>query len=410
MNHKKIFTLILVLALLLPWLPFGVQATGDLGLTMDVTPDLAAIGGNAVVTVSLENYKIASIAGLQVDIENIDPDVLKVVDYRSAIVDSDAASNKVSSKEDAELVRFLYFRTSGTLNAPCKEVMRMTVQINPELTEAGSITLPVTMKIVTVDDRQLTLNSSCTIEYQIIGEDAVAGNGDTGVAYTTLKEALADAKAGQRVSLLKDCTMGTVVVPADVTLDLNGKVMKADNVVSFGSVVDTAESVGGIQIDIDTTKAFTKLQADNSGYLPVYDTRDGMYKFFAYDVESNKVTAIDGERVVFYNRVVFDKLEGYEVLANTERSGIDFELIMSWTGMTGFDVRYTISDDTLRSYAQAAYDKIIVSGTNTKAITATIKGIGKLGENGWITAAPSVKTVAEATDSAEELTYRVQKD
>lgn len=410
MNHKKILTLILVLALLLPWLPFGVQATGDLGLTMDVTPDLAAIGGNAVVTVSLENYKIASIAGLQVDIENIDPDVLKVVDYRSAIVDSDAASNKVSSKEDAELVRFLYFRTSGTLNAPCKEVMRMTVQINPELTEAGSITLPVTMKIVTVDDRQLTLNSSCTIEYQIIGEDAVAGNGDTGVAYTTLKEALAEAKAGQRVSLLKDCTMGTVAVPADVTLDLNGKVMKADNVVSFGSVVDTAESVGGIQIDIDTTKAFTKLQADNSGYLPVYDTRDGMYKFFAYDVESNKVTAIDGERVVFYNRVVFDKLEGYEVLANTECSGIDFELIMSWTGMTGFDVRYTISDDTLRSYAQAAYDKIIVSGTNTKAITATIKGIGKLGENGWITAAPSVKTVAEVTDSAEELTYRVQRD
>ena len=409
MKLKRMITWILVLALLLPCLPFGAQAAGDLGFSMDVSPDTAAIGGNTVVTVSLENYDTASIAGLQVDVEGIDPEILKVIDYRSAIVDPDVASNKASRREGEQLVRLLYFRTSGTLSATCKDVLRMTVQVNSELTEAGHITLPVTMKIVTVDNRQLTLKSSCTIEYQIIEEDAVAGNGVTGVTYTTLKEALTDAKAGETVSLLMDCTMGTVVIPADVTLDLNGKIMTADNVVSFGSVVDTAESVGGIRIDIDTAKAFTKLQPENAGYLPVYDTRDGMYKFFAYDVESNKVTAIDGERVVFYNRVVFNKLEGYEVLANTENSGIDFELIMSWTGMTGFDVRYTVSDDTLRSYAQAAYDKINATGTNTKAITATIKGIGKLGEDGWITAAPGVKTVAEVTDSADELTYRVKE-
>ena len=236
---------------------------------------------------------------------------------------------------------------------------------------------------------------------------AVAKNTTTRASYSTISTALTAAKAGETVILLADCSADTVVVPANVVLDLNGHVVQAENVLSFGAVVDTADSVGGIAINADTTVAFTKLQPENGGYLPIYDTRDGRYKFFTYGVQSNDVTAIDAESVRFTTRIVFDRAEAYEVLANTDDSEMEYVLTMEWTGVTSFKVRYTMSDATVKKYAQAAYEQIQADGSSGKAMTITVKGVNKLGEGATISAAPCVETLAEVGSSADALVYTI---
>lgn len=236
---------------------------------------------------------------------------------------------------------------------------------------------------------------------------SVAHNETAGIYYEDLSDALDAADAGDTVQMMNNCCEDLVLVPAGVTLDLNGNVVETATVLSFGVVMDGMEEVGGIKIDIDTGKAFTKLQPENGGYLPVYDTRDGMYKFFAYDVESNKYANTDGNTIMFYTRIVFENKAGYEVLGNSGDAGIDFVLSMDWTGMSGFKVRYTMSEGIMRDYANAAYAQLSKYGYNKKALTATIKGINKLKAGAFISAAPSVMTITEVTDSAEALLYTV---
>ena len=236
--------------------------------------------------------------------------------------------------------------------------------------------------------------------------EAVARNTATGVSYETAGAALSAAGAGETVILLADCAEPLVVVPAGVVFDLNGYVMETDNVVSFGAVTDTAETVGGIRISCDTAASFTKLQPENGGYLPIYDTAAGMYKFFVYAVESN--TYIPGtDSVTFAMRVVFDNDEAYNVLANTEDSCMDFCVTMNWTGVNGFDIRYQMSAANLKKYAVAAYDQLQQDAKNSKTMTLKVTGIDKLGSGAFISAAPSVVTVAEVTGSADVLRYDI---
>ena len=237
-------------------------------------------------------------------------------------------------------------------------------------------------------------------------EDAVAYNVQDALFFDDLSDALDVADSGETVQLLKKWHEDLLLVPADVTFDLNGNVVSAYNALSFGAVMDGKDAVGGIEIDCDTTKAFTKLQPVNGGYLPIYDTAAGMYKFFAFEVQSNKIVPGDNS-VTFAMRVVFDNDEAYNVLANTTESCMDFYATMSWTGINGFDIRYKMTDGNVKAYAKAAYNQIQSAGVNNKAMTLKVTGVDKLGAGAYISAAPSVITVAEVTASADALVYNI---
>jgi hypothetical protein len=117
-----------------------------------------------------------------------------------------------------------------------------------------------------------------------------------------------------------------LVVPAGVTHDLNGKVVTANNVLSFGVVMDSQTKVGGIRIPIDTAKAFTKLQPENGGYLPICDTRVGMYKFFAYELVNAGAYTQDG-KAVFAFKFQLANMDAYSVLSAPEYSGVSLTII-----------------------------------------------------------------------------------
>lgn len=406
MKHAKIITWILTLALLLSCLPMTGAAAGVVDVSVAVSPKTVAVGSQAVVTISLEGYDTASVAGLQVDITGIDPDVLEVMDYTTAIAadegDAGLMSNQASYNSAKQRVRLLYFRKSGTLPAPCGEVLHMTVRIVPELTGAGNVTLPVTVKVVTEDGRQDTLQTDCTIRYLSMDGSEVACNSDAGVAYDTLAEALDGAGAGETVQLLADCTESLVVIPADAVLDLNGHVVEAGNVVSFGSVIDTADTVGGVRIPFDPDQAFVQLQPENGNYLPIYDTGDGMYRFFRYELK-NAGAKTDGNAVKFGIQLSFTDPAAYRVLANTGESGVKLISRLSWSGMSLPGVDYEISGAALRSYAQ----KKAAEPAKSFAITLKLSGLNHLDAADFVSAAPRIGTAAGVGAEAGGFEYTV---
>lgn len=232
----------------------------------------------------------------------------------------------------------------------------------------------------------------------------VAQIGET--KYDDLSDALAAAKSGETVQVIANTAEFLVMVPAEVKMDLNGFVVTAKNVLAFGIVMDTASEVGGIKISNDTTKAFTKLQPENGGYLPIYDTRDGMYKFFEHEVVAVDVVAGE-DNAKFRFQLRFEAKAAYEVLANTEDSDIDYVLHLMWTGMEDYAVRYRMTDATVRAYAASVYEQLsdAENPENTRKMTLTIYGVNALGTGGYVSAVPSVETVAEVTSTADMLRH-----
>ena len=232
----------------------------------------------------------------------------------------------------------------------------------------------------------------------------VAQIGET--KYDDLSDALAAAKSGETVQVIANTAEFLVMVPAEVKLDLNGFVVTAKNVLAFGIVMDTASEVGGIKISNDTTTAFTKLQPENGGYLPIYDTRDGMYKFFEHEVVAVDVVAGEDD-AKFRFQLRFEDKAAYEVLANTADSGVSYVLNLMWTGMEDYTVRYRMTDATVRAYAASVYEQMsdAENPENTRKMTLTIYGVNALGTGGYVSAVPSVETVAEVTSTADMLRH-----
>ena len=232
----------------------------------------------------------------------------------------------------------------------------------------------------------------------------VAQIGET--KYDDLSDALAAAKSGETVQVIANTAEFLVMVPAEVKLDLNGFVVTAKNVLAFGIVMDTASEVGGIKISNDTTTAFTKLQPENGGYLPIYDTRDGMYKFFEHEVVAVDVVAGEDD-AKFRFQLRFEDKAAYEVLANTADSDVSYVLNLMWTGMEDYTVRYRMTDATVRAYAASVYEQMsdAENPENTRKMTLTIYGVNALGTGGYVSAVPSVETVAEVTSTADMLRH-----
>lgn len=167
MKFKKPMALLLTLFMLLPILPGQARADHALGFRVETTPQVAQIGKTVEAVISLTGYTADAadpIRGLQVDVTGVDTQILTVESYTSLISDNTAASNTASYNAGQKRVRLAYAHLSGTLAAPCTDVLKIVFRIRQELTEEGSITLPVTVKIQTVSQR-ITQTGELTIHY-----------------------------------------------------------------------------------------------------------------------------------------------------------------------------------------------------------------------------------------------------
>lgn len=166
---NRIMHVLLALAMCLTVFAGSARADTTLGIQTAV-PGMVGVGETAEITVSLTGYDEAAyeadaIRGVQVDITGIDPAVLSVEGCESLIADTTAVSNTASYNQAKKLVRLVYAQFNGTLPAPCEALLKAQFKVNPDLTESGSITLPVTVKIQTVS-QQITQKSEIVIRYE----------------------------------------------------------------------------------------------------------------------------------------------------------------------------------------------------------------------------------------------------
>ncbi len=246
------------------------------------------------------------------------------------------------------------------------------------------------------------------------------------IGYKTLAEALAAAEAynDKEVTLVKDVTDTSVavMVPAGVTLNLNGKYLTAKNILSFGDVIDSTEGEGGIKISNDTKKAFTILQPENT-MLPIYDATNGCYRFFSYEVVNGNFkagdvnssgkfveyeNAEDVKRVRFGYWIKFNTLKAYEILKNSDNSGL--ELSISLQVDNGVVFNYVFDNKYIKQYANVVYEKVtdteepvsIDVAYEKAALTFTVNGITSHPIGTTITSSPTLSSITNVEMTVEE--------
>jgi len=206
-----------------------------------------------------------------------------------------------------------------------------------------------------------------------------------GKYYENLQAALDDAETGETVTLVADCEENTyaTVVPAGVTLDLNGYYATVKNFLAFGDVVDTNAAAGGIKVSNDTATAVVQLQPNNT-MLPIYDSADGCYRFFECKVEAaGTKPSEDGTAVTFGFKMHMNE-QALELLENDcENSGLDYVVELNWTGLPTA-LQYKFKASTIKNY--------VTNGTENYAMTLKLTGLDKLPEGGSVTAKPYVES------------------
>ena len=154
--------------------------------------------------------------------------------------------------------------------------------------------------------------------------------------FTDLTEALRQMQEGQMVLLQTDVTAADMILPSGVTIDLNGNSLTVDSLLTYSSsaIVDTSEDVSGF-LKINDEEG-NMISASNS-QLPVYDSANGGYRFFAIDVQPCAVTG--GNKYWF--RVKAEKFAMlYELICAD--SEVRIKAKMTWDGQT--EDAYAVAD------------------------------------------------------------------
>ena len=155
-----------------------------------------------------------------------------------------------------------------------------------------------------------------------------ASVGDT--VYSSAAEAIAAAKPGETVKLLRDAEVNGVLVKEGVTVDLNGNELTADYLVAFADS-QVIDSVGGGLLKSRNVR----LAADNA-QMPVWVEEDGGYRFFTMK-DSQLYYTQSATGFVFIAKPVLGKAANapYMALAN---NGLSVKARMSWKSAAGNDV------------------------------------------------------------------------
>ena len=126
------------------------------------------------------------------------------------------------------------------------------------------------------------------------------------------------------------------MVTNGVTLDLNGNVITASYLVSFGNVIDTDTEFGGVKVHANNAM----ITATNE-YLPIYDSVGGTYRFFKAEVISKGIREVNDSTKTFGFAIRFANVEAYKVIETSEQHQV---------GSSGLNIRFVLSVTADRTY------------------------------------------------------------
>ena len=227
-------------------------------------------------------------------------------------------------------------------------------------------------------DRYIEVASDNFSEFTAELEDKIA-------TYDALVAAL-DNNTEVKLDATIECE--SVMVPAGVTLDLNGNTLKVGSFFSFGNVVDGTEGGYGMIVVANNECV---LDPTNT-FLPVYDTtgEESGYRFYSFELPILNRAGANENETRFGVRLTFANANAYEVIKSSEDTGLAVGLTLKIEGYKDFVMTYKYS--TLLEYVNLMQTTDLTTGTPVMAVT--IKGVANLEAGTTINA---YTTVASAT-------------
>ncbi len=225
----------------------------------------------------------------------------------------------------------------ATVN-PVKSGLAVNFAALSDADEAAHKQVEIVEEIAPTLTTEGTGNKACAFCGTVLEENMVlpatgeAIIGTTG--YATLEEALKASKAEDVIQLLNDVTAEELMVKNGVTLDLNGKILTADYLVSFNgaSVVDATDTGTGKLAIAKENLALSK----NNSYLPVYDEENGCYLFTRVKNDRIAVTTEGGKPK--YSTSPMFKAYAHPLMdteAEAAASGVDVIIRLTWSDSNG---------------------------------------------------------------------------
>ena len=228
-------------------------------------------------------------------------------------------------------------------------------------------------------------------------------NGSTVTGYNTLEDALAVAKAGMIVTLQNDITVGRVVVPKNVTLDLNGHILTADfAVVVNGRLRNSTSAAGKIVIPQD----MLTVVGDNNGVLPVWDPANGCYVLATAAYQQMLSVAKDLSYAQYIFIPNFDSKTISLLADGGEDNGVAITVQLSWN-KGACKQTYTFSEDMVKTVYSS-----FKNGVAGKVFMLTISGfVGisdmKISAVAESAAGGKIVSAAQNLDASKPVTYSV---
>lgn len=194
--------------------------------------------------------------------------------------------------------------------------------------------------------------------------------------------------AGQTTVLTNDLVLEELTIPTGATVDLNGHILLADTVVSFGQIVDSAG---------DGELWATNLEMSDNAWLPI-QYEPACYRFFEYEIESLGSKAA-GENVRFGFSLNFRDAQAYDLLAEAADTQITVTLAVGESAQA-----FAFSKELIEQYVllQSKYPQLRPS------LQLNVTGMDAVQTGTEITVTPAVSAVAgQVLKTGAEMTYIV---
>ena len=220
-----------------------------------------------------------------------------------------------------------------------------------------------------------TPNTDGLYEVKAVEGDAELLDADgTSKGYGYADKLALTATEGQTIKLIKNTTNGGFMLPAGVTLDLNGKTMTSSFLFATGNVIDSTDGTGKLVVG-QKSVLFQK----NEKYLPLYDGTG--YRFFQYQIVTGNLSKESATSVKARLQLKFTNADAYTLLINdsTGAHGMALNLIISWNAIRSQDQDWRIGmpsttlSSTLNAMRNAGVDP------SERFFTLTINGVNVLG-------------------------------
>ena len=213
-----------------------------------------------------------------------------------------------------------------------------------------------------------------TVQTAVKGDAELLDADGTSKGYGYADKLALTATEGQTIKLIKNTTNGGFMLPAGVTLDLNGKTMTSSFLFATGDVIDSTDGTGKLVVG-QKNVLFQKHEM----YLPLYDGTG--YRFFQYQIVTGKLTKESPTSVKARLQLKFTNADAYTLLINdsTGAHGMALNLIISWNAIRTQDQNWrigmpnTVLSSTLNAMRNAGVDP------SERFFTLTINGVNVLG-------------------------------